>query len=88
MQLEKPDFVDLLHLLAHNFKVRVTNNHIAVNPQCGKGYCWAEKLPSGITVLVSDTCLKDNLIVERPEETSTILPFSLMKRLQMKLIIQ
>lgn len=67
MQLEKPDFVELLHLLAHNFKARVNNHQFAVHSQFGKGYCWAEKLPSGITILVSDTCLKDNVVVERPE---------------------
>lgn len=67
MQLEKPDFVDLLHLLADHFKTRVTNHHFAVNSAFGKGYCWAEKLPSGITVMVSDTCLHQNLTVERFE---------------------
>lgn len=67
MQLEKPDFVELLQLLAHNFKTRVTDNHITVNSQFGKGYYWAEKLPSGITILVSDTSLKENVTVERPE---------------------
>ncbi|GEO08450.1 helix-turn-helix domain-containing protein [Segetibacter aerophilus] len=67
MQLEKPDFVELLHLLAPDFKARVANNQIAVNAQIGKGYCWAEKLPSGITILVSDTCLKESVVVERPE---------------------
>jgi AraC-like DNA-binding protein len=67
MQLEKPDFVELLHLLADNFKTKVTNNHVSLNPQFGKGYCWAEKLPSGITILVTDTCLKESFAVERPE---------------------
>lgn len=67
MQLEKPCFVELLHLLAHNFKSRATNNHIAVSSSFGKGYCWAEKLPSGISIMVSDTCLKESLTVERPE---------------------
>jgi AraC-like DNA-binding protein len=67
MQLEKPDFVELLHLLAPDFKARVTNNQITVNAQVGSGYCWAEKLPSGITILVSDTCLKESVTVDRPE---------------------
>lgn len=67
MQFEKPDFVELLHLLGHNFKSRVTDNQLTVNSAFGKGYCWAEKLPSGITVLVSDTCLKECLTVDRPE---------------------
>lgn len=67
MQLENPDFVDLLHILGQNFKAKVVNQHFTVHSQYGRGYFWAEKLPSGITVLVSDTCLKENVIVDRPE---------------------
>ncbi|MDB5250113.1 MAG: AraC family transcriptional regulator [Segetibacter sp.] len=67
MQLEKPDFVDLLYLLGDKFKTKVTNQHFAVNPAFGKGYFWAEKLPSGVIVMVSDTCLINNLEVERME---------------------
>ncbi|MCW3112112.1 MAG: AraC family transcriptional regulator [Segetibacter sp.] len=67
MQLEKPDFVELLNLFAHNVKSRVSNNQFAVNLPFGRGYCWAEKLPSGITILVSDTCLKEAVSIERPE---------------------
>jgi AraC-like DNA-binding protein len=67
MLLEKPDFVELLHSLAHCFKGRVINNQITVHPQFGRGYCWAETLPSGITILVTDTCLKECLTVDRLE---------------------
>ncbi len=67
MQLEKPDFTDLLYLLANDFKARVSNLQFAVNSAFGKGYFWAAKLPSGITIIVSDTCLKENLRVERLE---------------------
>lgn len=67
MQLEKPDFTDLLHLLANAFKATVTDLQFAVNPVFGKGYFWAAKLPLGMTIIVSDTCLKENLAVERLE---------------------
>jgi len=67
MQFEKPDFVELFHLLAHQFKAKVASRHFEVQPQHGSGYCWAEKLPSGITVLVSETYLRDSLTVERLE---------------------
>ena len=67
MQLERPDFLELLHQLAFHLKTRVTNHAFTVNSQFGRGYFWAEKLPSGITILVSDTCLKEELIVERNE---------------------
>jgi AraC-like DNA-binding protein len=67
MQLEKPDFTDLLHLVADNFRVKVTNLQFTVNPAVGDGYFWAAKLPLGNTIIVSDTCLKEDLTVERPE---------------------
>lgn len=78
MQLEKPDFVDFLHLLAHNFKAKPINHHFTINSQFGRGYCWADKLPSGITILVSDTSLKNSVAIERPEmdEHSFILQFN------------
>lgn len=63
MQLEKPDFTDLLYLLAEDFKARTDNLHFTVNPALGKGYFWAAKLPSDITIIVSDTCLRENLTV-------------------------
>lgn len=67
MQLERPNFVESLPLLAQAFKTKIVNNQIAVNSQFGKGYCWAEKLPSGITILVTDTVLKESVEIERPE---------------------
>jgi AraC-like DNA-binding protein len=67
MLLEKPDFTDLLHIIANEFKAKPNNLGFTVNAAWGKGYFWAAKLPSGITVIVSDTALKENLIVERPE---------------------
>ncbi len=67
MQLERPDFTDLLYIIADNFRTKVTNLQFTVNPALGKGYFWAAKLPSGITIIVSDTCLKENLIIERPD---------------------
>ena len=67
MHLEKPDFNDLLHILADNFKCKVANRHFAVNSSAGKGYYWSETLPSGITILVSDTCLNETISIERCE---------------------
>lgn len=67
MQLEKPDFVELLHILAGAFKTRATNKYFSINSAYGRGYYWAEKLPSGITIIVSDTCLKESLAIERIE---------------------
>ncbi|CAA9500934.1 MAG: hypothetical protein AVDCRST_MAG96-1966 [uncultured Segetibacter sp.] len=65
MYLEKPDFTDLLQQLSVSFKASTDNLQFAISPVFGKGYFWAAKLPSGITIIVSDTCLKENLMVER-----------------------
>jgi len=67
MQLEKPEFGDLLDLLSQKFKAKIVNQYFEIQPQFGKGYFWTEKLPSGITVLVSDTCLQETLVIDRPE---------------------
>lgn len=67
MQLERPDFTDLLHIIADDFKSKAANLQFTVKPVFGKGYFWAAKLPSGITIIVSDTCLKENVIIERLE---------------------
>ena len=72
MQLEKPDFTDLLYLLADNFKARVSGLQFTVNPGLGKGYFYAEKLACGITVLVSDTCLKEDVTVNLYEESERV----------------
>lgn len=66
MHLEKPDFTTLLNLLSTHFKAKVNNLQFAINPIAGKGYCWAEQLPLGITVIVSDTTLKESLTIGRP----------------------
>jgi AraC-like DNA-binding protein len=70
MQLEKPDFTNLLYLLANNFKAKVSDHQFTVNPAFGTGYCWSEQLPSGITIMVSDTCLKESLTVACPERNN------------------
>ena len=67
MQLEKPDFTDLLHIIADVLKAKAPNLRFTVNPAFGKGYFWAAKLPTGITTIVSDTCLKEDLTIERPD---------------------
>lgn len=67
MQLLKPDFTELLHVLAAALKGKVENNQFEINGKYGKGFFRAEKLPSGITVLVSDTTLYEPLEIERPD---------------------
>ena len=67
MQLEKPDFVDILPIIAGELKSKNEDGHITINSSYGKGYVWSETLPSGITLLVSDTVLQQPLTIERPD---------------------
>lgn len=67
IQLDKPDFTELLTIFSEGFKIKKDNGQILLNTNSGKGYCRAEKLPSGITVWVSDTKFNHTLYVERPE---------------------
>lgn len=67
MELKTPDSASLLYYLADTFKAKVSNNQFTVNPVFGKGYCWFEKLPLGISVMVADTCLTESLTIVYPE---------------------
>ncbi len=57
MQLEKPDFVELLQIISTGFKTKLNNKHLVLTSSLGLGYVWAERLPCGITVMVSDTSM-------------------------------
>jgi AraC-like DNA-binding protein len=70
MQLDKPCFMELLQLCGSAVKSKVDNHHFTVNSTFGKGYGWAEQLPSGITLMVSDTALAEDLKVERSDMES------------------
>jgi len=65
LQFEKPDFTELLLLLAEETKSRVANQQLSVNTLAGEGYAWVMKLPSGISVIVSDVCAKDDINFKR-----------------------
>ena len=67
MQLNKPDFTELLICFADGFKIRNENAQINFPLHLGKGFCRAEKLPSGITVIISDTIFNQELSVTRPD---------------------
>lgn len=63
--LDKPDFTQLLTVFSHGFKTNIEKGQIALPNQHGRGFIRSEKLPSGTTVLISDTVLNDELQVER-----------------------
>lgn len=67
MQLTIPDFTECLPMLAEHFQIKPRNHHFSMNSSNGKGYYWVERLPSGITIMVSDTCLANQIEIERAE---------------------
>jgi AraC-like DNA-binding protein len=67
MQLEKPDYVELLQIIAESVKTRLNEKHLVLHSSQGQGYVWAEKLPCGITVMVSDTAMVADISFTRIE---------------------
>ncbi len=79
IKLDKPDFTELLTSFAEGFKTKMNDGQIMLNiASSGRGYCRAERLPSGITVMVSDTILNQELQVERmdTEDPYFVLQFN------------
>ncbi len=68
---ENPDLTELLATAAESFKARISRLAFSVHSSLGKGYCWAEKLPSGITIMVSDTVLTEEVNIDMPETSET-----------------
>ena len=67
MQLDKPDFVDLIQIIADSFKARLVERHLVLPSSQGQGYIWAERLPCGITVMVSDTAMVNDFSLDRAD---------------------
>lgn len=57
--LEKPDFLDNLQYLSTMLKGKLTKNHLSIPSSAGEGYIWAEKTPSGMSVMVTETTMKE-----------------------------
>ncbi len=57
--LEKPDFCDNLPYLATMLKGRMVKNHLSIPSATGQGYLWSENVPSGISLMVAETTLKE-----------------------------
>lgn len=65
MYFERPDCVEYLHLLSQRLKVKLAGNACVLPPGVGSGFAYAEKIPCGITVLVSDTVLDQDMLFTR-----------------------
>ena len=61
------DFTDLVSLFANHLKLQHNGKQFNIISPVGEGYCWAEKLPGDITVLVSDTNINHPCNVGFPE---------------------
>lgn len=62
---ERPDFHQLLTLVADTTKSRIQDHHLQLNASSGKGFAWVQQLPSGISVMVSDTSMKEDMSFKR-----------------------
>jgi AraC-like DNA-binding protein len=58
--LEKPDYVDNLSYLSTMLKGKLSKNHLSIPSAVGEGYIWAEKTPSGMSVMVTETIMKES----------------------------
>ncbi len=83
---EKLDLVSMLPVFAATFKSKVFNKSLSVNSSFGKGKIWAETLPMGISLLVCDTSLHEEIIMNRPEtdEQFFILQFTEESEIEME----
>ena len=67
LEFDKPDFNGLLDIFGDYFKRKPNDGQLAVPAQFGKGFIWAETLPCGMSVMVSDFVLTNELEIIRNE---------------------
>ncbi len=59
------NYTDFIDSLASVMKVKARNGFITVPPAFGDGYFWAINLPDGISVMISDSVFKDDVLFQR-----------------------
>lgn len=64
------DYPGLLQVLARFFNAQVDNNFMKVSAKLGDGYVSAYNLPDGISVLISDTCFHETIVMQRHASTN------------------
>lgn len=64
------DYPGLLQVLARFFNAQVDNNFMKVSAKLGEGYVSAYNLPDGISVLISDTCFHETIVMQRHASTN------------------
>lgn len=63
IQQNENNYTDFLHSLGRVFKTQVKDNVLHIPAEFGKGFLWSFNLPDSISVLVSDTIFKDDVLV-------------------------
>lgn len=65
LSFDKPDFTEVLSLLAEAVKGRLTDKKLVFENTCGSGFGWINTLPSGISVLVADVTMSKEVVITR-----------------------
>ncbi len=61
-ELSKADYVEVCQSLAAELNTKAPGNSFAIPQSKGTGFVWAERLPLGITVMVSETSMNEDFI--------------------------
>jgi len=69
VKFDTPNYVILLEQIASAFKCSMKNNTVLVPSAFGQGWLWAETLPNGISIMVSDSKLNQDIFFQRPKLT-------------------
>ncbi len=60
--VDKADYVELHQNLAKALSGKMSGNCFAIPENAGKGFVWAEKLPWGVTMMVSETTMREDFL--------------------------
>jgi AraC-like DNA-binding protein len=65
VEFEDPDCVVKLQSLAGSLKAGISNNLLTIPGSMGEGFAWAETLPCGMSVMIYEGLLKEDLVIIR-----------------------
>lgn len=65
IQFDNPNYVELLEQISIAIKSSIKNNTITIPEVYGEGWLWALKLQSGISIMVTDTKLNQDIVFNR-----------------------
>lgn len=59
------NYTEFIEALASAMKVKAKGNYLSIPPTFGDGYFWAMNLPDGISVMISETVFKEDVLFQR-----------------------